>query len=488
MKHRPNLHLLRSHPARALAAAFLLCLGLALLSGACERGGDSLEIPGRSLEEIRQSGKLRVLTRNAPTTYYIDRTGRPTGPEFDLISAFAASIGVEPELIIKHTIDDILVSFENGQADIAAAGLTITENRSRRYRFSPSYQEITQQVVTRRGREQPESLEDLAGLEITVIANSSYTERLEELKKARFPGLSWEATQTRDTEQLLQDVWAGRIECTIADSNIVDINRRYYPELIAPINLSRAQRLGWLIPPESDSLYKAIARWLKDFRESGRLDSLHEKYYGFFEAFDYVDTARYIRRIDRRFPKYREYFRQAAEKYGLPFDLLAAQGYQESHWNAHAKSPTGVRGIMMLTLQTAREMGVSNRLDPKQSIFGGARYLAKLKNSFSEAVTEPDRTWLALAAYNVGRGHVHDAQTLAREFDLNPYSWRDLKQVLPLLSEKRYYKDLKYGYARGFEPVRYVRHIREYQHVLKNRLRNRQLRQTVAAPGKTGAE
>jgi membrane-bound lytic murein transglycosylase F len=125
---------------------------------------------------------------------------------------------------------------------------------------------------------------------------------------------------------------------------------------------------------------------------------------------------------------------------------------------------------MMLTLKTAQEMGVSNRMDPKQSIFGGAKYLARLKKSFSEKVTEPDLTWLSLAAYNVGRGHMHDAQILARQFDLNPYSWSDIKQVLPMLADKRYYQKLKYGYARGYEPVRYVRNIREYQHILRNNL------------------
>ncbi|WP_225741755.1 transglycosylase SLT domain-containing protein [Halospina sp. K52047b] len=210
---------------------------------------------------------------------------------------------------------------------------------------------------------------------------------------------------------------------------------------------------------------------LESFRKSGRLEVVKEHYYGYFEVFDYVDTRRLIRRVDERYPKYRSYFETAAEQYDLPYILLSAQGYQESHWRARARSPTGVRGIMMLTLNTAKEVGVDNRLDPKQSIFGGAKYLAKLKNErFSDKVEEPDRTWLALAAYNVGRGHLHDAQRLAREQDLNPHRWGDVKQVLPLLSKKFIYQNLKYGYARGYEPVRYVQRIREYQHILENEI------------------
>jgi membrane-bound lytic murein transglycosylase F len=187
-------------------------------------------------------------------------------------------------------------------------------------------------------------------------------------------------------------------------------------------------------------------------------------------VFDYVDTRVYIRRIDRRFPKFRTYFRQAAEKYDLPFALLAAQGYQESHWRPDARSPTGVRGIMMLTRTTAKSLGVGNRLDPRQSIFGGAKYLARMKERFSDEVSEPDRTWLALAAYNVGRAHLHDAQKLAREQGVSPHHWRSMKHILPLLAQKRYYRDLKYGYARGTEPVRYVRRIREYRHVLEQQV------------------
>ncbi|MFW5958011.1 MAG: transporter substrate-binding domain-containing protein, partial [Desulfosalsimonas sp.] len=327
---------------------YLAAVLIAVLAVGCGCTSYEQDIPFRSFESIKQSGKLVVLTRNAPTTYYIDRNGNPAGPEYELVEAFADYLGVDVEYNIKYTIDEILKSLEKGEADIAAAGLTITEKRKKRYRFSPSYQEITPQVVTRRDRVQPESIDELDGLDIVVIANSSYTERLEKIKAESYPGLSWTETAESDTEQLMHDVWAGKIECTIADSNIVDINRRYYPELMAPVNLGRAQQLGWAMAPGNKKLAAEVKRWLEKYREGGRLERLQEKYYGFFEIFDYVDVSRYIRRIDMRFPKYRQYFREAAAKYGLPFDLLAAQGYQESHWNAMAISPTGVRGIIRI--------------------------------------------------------------------------------------------------------------------------------------------
>jgi membrane-bound lytic murein transglycosylase F len=450
--------------------AWLACVLLVLVG--CDAKLNEAQKETRSLEQIRESGKLVVLTRNAPTTMYTDRDEQQSGPEFDMVQSFADSLGVKVEYKIKASIREIIDAVENAEGDMAAAGLTITAKRQQRFIFGPSYQDVTQQVVCRRDNVQPEAIEELVGLKIKVIAGSSYVERLQVLRE-QHPDLAWQETDSEDTEQLLRAVWQREIDCTVADSNIVDINRRYFPELIAPLNLNESESLGWMMSAERGDLRDAIESWFEGFENSGELAVLQERYYGFIELFDYVDTRRFIARIKSRYPKFKKYFAEAAEKYELSPMMLAAQAYQESHWRANARSPTGVRGIMMLTLNTARAMGVKSRLDPRQSIFGGARYMNKLLNDrFEEEVTEPDRSWLALAAYNVGRGHLHDAQTLAREQGLNPYLWSDVKQVLPLLSDKRYYRKLKYGYARGNEPVRYVQRIRDYQLILENELKN----------------
>lgn len=446
----------------------VLLIACLVLAVACSPS-DEAQKPSRSLAQIKKSGTLVVLTRNAPTTWYIGRDDEPTGPEHDMVEAFAAYLGVKVKYKTKETIKAIIEGIENGEGDLAAAGLTITAERSQRFRFGPAYQDVTQQVVCRRDNVQPEKIEALIGLNIQVIADSSYTERLRALKE-NHPKLTWTESDEKDTERLLYDVWRRKIDCTVADSTIVDINRRYFPELIAPLNLSKVQSLGWMMSYQRGDLQDAIEDWFDDYRQSGRLAQLQEKYYGFFEVFDYVDIKKYIRRIDTRFPKYRTYFKQAAAKHHLPYTLIAAQGYQESQWRANASSPTGVRGIMMLTQPTARAMGVTNRLDPKQSIFGGAKYLARIKGRLPDDIKDPDRTWLALAAYNVGYAHLRDAQELAQEQGLNPRLWSDLNEILPLLSDRRYYTKLKYGYARGTEPVRYVQRIREYRLVLENEL------------------
>ena len=449
-----------------IAGTAVLLAALLSAAGAARADGT------RTLADIRESGRLVVLTRNSPTTVYVGRNGRRTGPEYELVEAFADWLGVDAVYREFGSTGGVLEALSRGRGDLAAAGLTVTRGRQRWFRFGPTYRRVIQQVVCRRDTVQPENLRELAAVDaVSVVADSSYAELLYALEHQGYPVPDWTAVEGRSSEDLLRAVWQREIDCTIADSHIVAINQRYYPELLSPMNLSREQRLAWAMPRGAVALDRAATRWLEGFRASGALADLDEKYFGFFRKFDYVDIRFLIRRTDNRFPRYRGWFREAARKHDLPFVLLAAQGYQESHWRARARSPTGVRGIMMLTRLTASEVGVTDRLDPRQSIFGGARYMARMKQRFVDAVEEPDRTFMALAAYNVGRAHLHDAQVLARQKGLDPHRWRDIKRVLPLLSDPDYYRSLKYGYARGREPVRYVQRIREYRHVLANELR-----------------
>ena len=192
-----------------------------------------------------------------------------------------------------------------------------------------------------------------------------------------------------------------------------------------------------------------------------------ERNYGHVEDFDYVGTKIFRRHIEKRLPTYQAFFEKAANKQDVDWRLIAAIGYQESHWNPDAVSPTGVRGIMMLTLKTAKDMKIKNRLDPESSISGGARYFKKTHGRMDKNIAEPDRTWMAMAAYNVGYGHLQDARKITVKLKKNPNLWIDVKQALPLLAKSKWYKQTRYGYARGWEPVRYVENIRSYYDILK---------------------
>ena len=174
----------------------------------------------------------------------------------------------------------------------------------------------------------------------------------------------------------------------------------------------------------------------------------------------------FLRQAERRLPRYQNVFEREARRRGLSWELLAAQAYQESHWNPRARSYTGVRGIMQLTQATSYSLGIKNRLDPVKSIAGGARHLSMLHKQLPLHIQEPDRTWIALAAYNIGMGHINDARRLSFRLGKNPDRWDEFKDVLPLLAKKTYYRTLRHRYARGWEAVRYVERIRAYWSIL----------------------
>jgi len=425
------------------------------------------------LEQIKAKGELIVVTRNAATTYYESREGH-VGVEYDMAKAFADSLGVKIRVIVKDNVSDLFKAVNKGEGDLAAAGLTQTKEREINFLFGPTNQMVSQQLVCRRGGKTPKRLEDLTGVSITVPANSSYVEQLKKVKKL-YPEIEWQEIIDIDTETLLEDVWLKKIDCTIADSNIVAINRRYFPELSVRFNMTEPEPLAWVMKNNADELKDSLEGWFAEYKSSGKLEEIMHRYYGYIERFDFVDARAYQRKIKSHLPKYKKVFITAAAKYKLSWTLLAAQAYQESHWRPFARSPTGVRGMMMLTQITARELGIKNRLDSRSSIMGGANYLNKLRGRLPESVTEPDRTWLALAAYNIGMGHIWDARKLAKQLNKNPDRWQELATVLPLLTKKKHYKKLKHGYARGFEPVAYVKNIRNYQNMLEQAMKENSL-------------
>ena len=436
----------------ALLLPFLLLLGC--------------DLHKSQLDRVQSAGELVVLTRNGATTYYQGPFG-PTGLEYDLAKGFAESLGVKLKLKTPDTLSDILNGIQTGKGDIAAAGLTITDGRKRILNFGPAYQHITPQLVYRSGRRRPKSLEDLGGT-LEVVAKSSHAEKLRSLQKT-YPNLQFQENPDLESEQLLYLVWEQVIDYTVADSNEIAINRRFYPELRVAFNISAPEPLAWAFPPGKDtSLLEKARKYFDDLNRSGKLEQLLDRYYGYVSDFDYVGTRRYMTQIKERLPPFRQWFEEAGELTGEDWRLLAAVGYQESHWNPKAVSPTGVRGLMMLTQNTMQHLGINkSRHDAQASIEGGARYLENIKRKIPKRIKEPDRTWLALAAYNVGWGHLEDARILAQKEGTNPDKWAVVKKYLPRLSQKKWYKKTRYGYARGREPVRYVENVRSYYDILR---------------------
>ncbi|MBL1293965.1 MAG: membrane-bound lytic murein transglycosylase MltF [Thiotrichales bacterium] len=443
------------------SAPWLLSLAVAasLSLSACNQ-------PTSALQQIKDSKQLVVVTRNSATTYYEGNDG-PAGLEYELLKRFANSLDAELSLIVSGNLQEVIPMAANGEVHFAAAGLTVTEDRKNLVRFSEPYQEVTQQLIYRSTNKKPKSLSDIADQKFAVIAGSSHAELLNNLKNKNLK-LTWQESTDSDEEEMLDRVWRKELDLTIADSNTLTLNRRLYPELRVAFDLTEPESLAWAFPKsEDDSLFLAANQFIKDLKTSGEMNELLERYYGHLNNFDYVETKWFNQHRQQRLPEFEPFFIQAGARYGIDWQLLAAIGYQESHWRSQAKSPTGVRGIMMLTLPTAEQLGVKSRLDPVQSIWGGAKYFSQLKGALKNSVTEPDLTWLALAAYNVGLGHVRDAQILAEERGGDRNKWLDVKETLPLLQQRRWHSSTRHGYARGKEAVSYVTNIREFYDQLK---------------------
>lgn len=444
-------------PHLALAVLF----GIGLVISLTDRAVDS------SLQAIRDAGKLVVVTRNSPTTYFLGPDGDADGFEVELTQAFANSIGVEVEFLAVGTIPEVLHNIENGEAHIAAAGLTITPEREEEFQFAKSYMAVRQIVVCRRGTQSPTKVEDLVGLNIAVTKGSSHAEAMS-VAAETVPTLAWEEPYA-GPETLMQRVWEGGLDCTVADDPVFQVTRRHYPELMRAFALTPEEPIAWIVAPEADELSEALDKWFSRDQSSQEIDRLTAAHFGFFPEFDYVDLTKFRSDIAEVLPTYERDLRTAGRRNEVPWRLLAAMGYQESRWNPDAVSPTGVKGFMMLTRDTASRVGVPDRTDAKESIWGGARYFNDILSRLPEDIKEEDRIWFALASYNMGLGHIYDARALAERNGLNKNVWVDVKEMLKHLSDEHIYPTLRYGYARGYEARRYVEQVRTYWLVLKER-------------------
>ncbi len=415
------------------------------------------------LQQVMERGELVVITRNSGTTYYEGPSG-PTGMSYDLAKGFADELGVQLKIVVAPTLVDIFSMLKEGEGDLAAAGLTITPEREKFLMFTPPYQSVTQQVIYKLGEGRPRSIEELDG-NIEVVNKSSHATLLKKLQK-KYPSLSWSENKDLESEELLTLVWEKVIDYTVIDSNEFKINQRFYPELRVAFDLSDPEPLAWAFKKSPDkSLFNAATSYFNRIKENGTLEQLMDRHYGHVQSFDYVGTRTYMQHYLERLPKYQHLFEYTAQEYDLDWRLIAAMSYQESHWNPKAVSPTGVRGIMMLTKDTAEYIGVKKRTDAAQSIRGGTIYFKKLFDKFDD-IPMPDRIWFAVAAYNIGYLHIIDAIKLTEMRGGDSKSWKDLRENLPLLRKRKWYKKLKRGYARGNEAVRYTENIRSYYDIL----------------------
>ena len=419
-----------------------------------------------TLNQVKSSGTLTIISRQGPSTFFTEHKGL-TGFEYELAKKFADSLGVSLQIVKADDYSSLYSGLNDPKVHLAAARLVSTAERKESFSFTLPYLQIEQQVVYKYRSKRPRTVADLVNKRILAVSGSHHIETLEKLQLV-YPELKWTETSNIDITQQMEQVQNGSYDFTFIDSNEFVLHRSLFPELSIGFSIGRPLNLAWAFPKSEDnSLENAAQQFLLNAIQTGDLAELEERFYGHITAFNYSSAISFLNHIETRLPRYTKAFKKAGEKNNLDWRLLAAIGYQESLWNPRAVSPTGVRGLMMLTRSTAKEVGVTDRVDPKQSINGGAIYFRKLINRLPQDIDNHHKIWFSLAAYNGGYGHVYDARIITRQQGANPYDWFNVKERLPLLQHKEWSQKAKHGRAPATgQALTYVRNIRKYYDLL----------------------
>jgi membrane-bound lytic murein transglycosylase F len=418
------------------------------------------------IDQIKTLGELRVVTRNSPLAFYRGADDMPEGPEYELARRFADELGVRLKITPVRSYSEIYDSITSGRAHLAAAGLKVPSQRISGVEFGPAYQRVREHLIYRRGADRPASLADIGSGDLEIAAGSSHARTLYAARSST-PGLVWVENASTDTQALLDGVADGSVDYTIADSTEFALAHDVHPELRIAFDFAGTESLAWAASARDPGFLSDVGSYFARMNVSGELAAIVQRYYGRSEDMEFVGARGFMRHLQSRLPLYRQWFEEAAVQSSEDWRLLAAIGYQESKWNPRAASASGAKGLMQLTEESASEARVSNLADARQSIFGGARYFRQVYQKIPAHVPEPDRTWFALAAYNIGYGHLEDARVLAQKAGRDADSWQDVREFLPLLAQEYWYTQTENGYARGWEPVRYVDNVRGYRDLLE---------------------
>ena len=437
----------------------------------------------RDLDEIKEDGKLKVLVSYSSTSYFLYK-GQPMGFEYELLTRLADHLDLELDLIITKKLDSVFYDLNKGKADLVAHGLTITSERKEKVKFT-DYLYLTSQVLVQRKPENWRSMTwaqnqrqlihdaiELIGDTVSVRSRSSYMQRLENLSDEiggkiiidTLPG-------NLSTEKIIRKVVDGEIEYTVADENLAKVNALYYPILNIEVPVSFSQRIAWAVRKNSPDLLEAINKWIEEEKDEVDYYVIYNRYFKNKRDFRRRIKSEFNSLNTNQISRYDDLIKTYSEDLGWDWRLLASLIYQESRFKPSANSWAGASGLMQIMPATARELEVTNRNDPEQSIKGGTSYLKKLYDDFSEIPDSIERIKFSMAAYNCGYYHVKDAQALASDDQLDEKIWDDNveKMVLALSYPDTYNKAIvKYGYVRGIEPVTYVEQIFErYDHYIK---------------------
>ncbi len=407
-----------------------------------------------------------ALVRHPHDHTFVDLGNDPEHFELVLLSGLAERLGARLEVHRVPGPREAYRLLRAGRVDLAAGLLTVP-GHDPGLSIGPEILPIQKQLAHWAGNGSAvDSLEELAqrGARIGITSVLALPERLAAvIRGATGSGNEMELIQYADGPELVAALRRGTVDHAVLTSIELSRLQRVHPALRFSLELDGEAPVVWLFPPGRDrSLIDAAEEYLEALRSGREFELLFDRHFGHLDVHDLVDAISFTRLVEERLDPLRPLFEEIALEHDLDWRFLAAVSYQESHWDPDAVSRTGVRGLMMLTNATAQSLGVSDRSDPRQSVEGGVRYMLQMLERLPDDIAEPDRTWMALASYNVGLGHLLDARDLTEAGGGDPNLWLDVMAWLPRLAQRDWYERTRYGYARGWEPVTYVQNIRSY--------------------------
>lgn len=415
---------------------------------------------------LAESSSLVVAVRVSPVTYVPDSDDRLIPFEHDLLLRLSEHLDKPLEIILLRSANEVIEHVAAGRAHLGAAWLAPPSN-DRRVVSTTAFHADALMLIQQDPSVVIDNVEELSGKTVHVPIGSIAANTLDALRKKRIPSLTVIERPDGSGIGMLRSVAEHEIELSAAPGELASIAQNYFPEMLISAPLTEKRDVVWLVANQPDNdVLKPVNEFLSGIKKDGTLTRIKDAHFSFRRRLNQDDTTQFIERINAVLPNFHGLFKQAQNRTNIDWRLLASLSYQESQWNPTATSPTGVRGMMMLTEETADRLRVSNRLDARESILAGADYLAMLRDELPDKIQEPDRTWMALAAYNLGMGHLRGGRALAPSFQLNPDTWFDMKKMLPKLARPEVYERLKSGRARGGEAVILVENVRAFYDIL----------------------
>lgn len=396
-----------------------------------------------TVDEVLERGSLRVVGVAGPTTFLPHGADGARGLQYELLRKFAEQLNLTLVIEQAPNAEAVIRALKDGDADIGVTGLASDDPRLVKLQTTAPYLHVEQQLIRRTSFDRVVTTD----IRIAVSKNSAEARELAQEQ----PQADIIEVRNATPDRLLAEVDAGSVDYAVVNDAEFAARRAAFPQLTADAALETAQ-LAWAVRPRDAALLRLANRFLRDANEDGSLQRL-TAFYGQGNTFNSIGVRNFQRDMQERLPLYKSQFQQQADSQGMDWRLLAAIGYQESKWDARAVSPTGVSGLMMLTEGTAEDMGINNRNNPVQSIKAGAAYYKLMTDKLPVSVHEPDRTWMALAAYNMGYCHVLKARKITAANGGDPDRWLDVSRYLRQL-------------PRSGQALVYVQEVRRYYDAL----------------------